>query len=113
MIIGSADTGNGMCNVFVRDNSGRIHGFQLPSIRASVTGDSLGQVASQTLTNIMATNQTATLPIFRPLIGIDKQEIIDRAKAIGTHDLSAQPYDDCCSFLLPKRVSIAARFTWC
>jgi len=42
MIIGSADTGNGMCNVFVRDNSGRIHGFQLPSIRASVTGDSLG-----------------------------------------------------------------------
>lgn len=66
---------------------------------ALVTGESLGQVASQTLRNIRVINQIATLPVLRPLIGIDKEEIIQKAREIGTYEISSQPYDDCCSFL--------------
>jgi thiamine biosynthesis protein ThiI len=51
------------------------------------------------LRNIRVINQVATLPILRPLIGIDKEEIIQKAKEIGTYEISSQPYDDCCSFL--------------
>ncbi len=68
-----------------------------------VTGESLGQVASQTLRNIRVIDEAASLPILRPLVSFDKSEIIDIARKIGTFDLSSAPYDDCCSFLLPKR----------
>lgn len=77
--------------------------------KALITGESLGQVASQTLLNIKVINQTAAMPIFRPLIGMDKEEIINKARKVGTYKISVQPYDDCCSFLLPKRVATAAK----
>lgn len=69
--------------------------------RALVTGDSLAQVASQTLDNLAAIDQAATMPILRPLIGTSKEAIIDEARRIGTFDISIQPFDDCCSFLMP------------
>lgn len=75
---------------------------------ALVTGDSLGQVASQTLTNLGTVNAVATLPVLRPLIGMDKQEIIDAARRIGTFDTSALPHDDCCSFLMPRAPATAS-----
>ncbi len=74
-------------------------------IPALVTGESVGQVASQTLKNIHVIAQTTTLPILRPLIGMDKAEIIEVAQAIGTFELSVQPYQDPCS-LHARRPSI-------
>jgi thiamine biosynthesis protein ThiI len=73
-----------------------------------VTGESLGQVASQTLENIAAIEDAVSLPILRPLIGHDKESIIREARRIGTYDLSVEPHDDCCSYLLPKRVETRA-----
>ncbi len=67
-----------------------------------VTGDSLGQVASQTPENIAVINQASTLPILRPLIGMDKLEITDQAKAIGSYDTSIEPDQDCCTLFVPK-----------
>ncbi|MFD8067061.1 tRNA sulfurtransferase [Streptomyces parvulus] len=72
---------------------------------AMVTGDSLGQVASQTPANMAAVDEAAALPVLRPLIGWDKQEIIDEAAAIGTAGISVLPDKDCCSLLAPPRVS--------
>jgi thiamine biosynthesis protein ThiI len=69
---------------------------------ALVTGESLGQVASQTLDNLAVIQQAATLPILRPLIGMDKQEIIDQARRIGTFDISSIPDQDCCQLFVPK-----------
>jgi tRNA uracil 4-sulfurtransferase len=69
---------------------------------ALVTGDSLGQVASQTLENIRTISAVTTLPIFRPLIGDDKEEIMRIAREIGTYDISIQPDQDCCSLFVPK-----------
>lgn len=66
---------------------------------ALVSGDSLGQVASQTLENLIAAEQAAELPVLRPLIGYDKQEIITVARRIGTYAISIQPYKDCCALL--------------
>ena len=71
--------------------------------KALVTGESLGQVSSQTLTNITTIEAAAAKPILRPLIGMDKQEIISLARAIGTYEVSIQPHDDCCSLLMPRR----------
>ncbi|MDO8880669.1 MAG: tRNA uracil 4-sulfurtransferase ThiI [Coriobacteriia bacterium] len=71
--------------------------------RALVTGESLGQVASQTLDNVAAVDAVATMPILRPLIGSDKQEIIDEACAIGTFELSTATDDDCCTLFMPRR----------
>ncbi len=68
---------------------------------ALVTGDSLGQVASQTLENIHTIDAASTLPILRPLIGMDKLEIINHARRIGTYATSIEPHDDCCSYLMP------------
>ncbi len=68
---------------------------------ALVTGESLGQVASQTIQNLRAVEAVATLPVLRPLISLDKPEIIDRARRIGTYETSILPHFDCCSFLLP------------
>ncbi len=70
---------------------------------AVITGESLGQVASQTLESITSTNSVATIPVFRPLIGFDKDEIIEISQKIGTFDMSILPYEDCCTIFLPKR----------
>ncbi len=69
---------------------------------ALVTGDSLGQVSSQTIGNIAALDSFSAKPIFRPLLGFNKIEIIDLAKKIGTHDISVIPHDDACSLFAPK-----------
>lgn len=76
---------------------------ELEGAKALVTGESLGQVASQTLDNITATNDVARIPVFRPLIGTDKIEIIERAQQIGTYDISAQTAPDCCTLFMPRR----------
>jgi tRNA uracil 4-sulfurtransferase len=70
--------------------------------KALVTGESLGQVASQTLDNIAAVDDAATLPVLRPLIGTDKLEIIAEARAIGTYELSTQEHADCCTLFMPR-----------
>ncbi len=69
---------------------------------ALVTGESLGQVASQTLENMAAVDAAATMPILRPLSGHDKQEIIAEARRIGTYELSIQPHADCCTLFMPR-----------
>ncbi|WP_448568378.1 tRNA uracil 4-sulfurtransferase ThiI [Thermus sp.] len=69
---------------------------------ALCTGDSLGQVASQTLENLYAVNQAATLPVFRPLIGMDKAEIVKEAQKIGTYPISILPDEECCTLFAPK-----------
>jgi thiamine biosynthesis protein ThiI len=71
--------------------------------QALVTGDSLGQVASQTIENIRTTDAALEgVEIFRPLIGMDKQEIMDEAKRIGTYEISARQYQDCCVLFEPR-----------
>ena len=74
---------------------------------AIVTGESLGQVASQTLAGISATEEASSFPVFRPLIGLDKEEIIKIARTIDTFDISIRPYEDCCTIFNPKRPSTA------
>lgn len=69
---------------------------------ALVTGESLGQVASQTLESIHAVNRVASVPVLRPLIGMDKAEIVDLARRIGTYEVSALPYEDCCTVFVPR-----------
>lgn len=69
---------------------------------ALVTGESVGQVASQTLPSLAATGAVVDLPILRPLIALDKEEIIARAKSIGTFDISIRPYEDCCTVFVPR-----------
>jgi thiamine biosynthesis protein ThiI len=70
---------------------------------ALVTGEAVGQVASQTLRNIRVINDVAHLPILRPLAGMDKEGTMAMAREIGTYDVSKEPFDDCCSFLAPRR----------
>ena len=70
---------------------------------ALITGESLGQVASQTIQNLRAVESVATMPVLRPLIGLDKPEIIAIARRMGTYKTSILPHFDCCSFLLPDR----------
>lgn len=69
---------------------------------ALVTGESLGQVASQTLENMAAVGAVATLPLLRPLVGTDKIEIIDEARRIGSYDVSAEAHQDCCTLFEPR-----------
>lgn len=69
---------------------------------ALITGESLGQVASQTMQALACTNMVATLPVFRPLIGMDKNEIITVSRKIGTFETSILPYEDCCTVFTPK-----------
>ncbi len=78
--------------------------------KALVTGESLGQVASQTLDNMAVIQQATRLPILRPLVGMDKQEIIDQARRIGTFDISSIPDQDCCQLFVPKHPATKARF---
>ena len=70
---------------------------------ALVTGESLGQVASQTIQNLRAVESVAMMPVLRPLIGLDKPEIINFARRIGTFETSILPHFDCCSFLMPDK----------
>jgi tRNA uracil 4-sulfurtransferase len=77
--------------------------------RALVTGENLGQVASQTLENLGVIEDAAELPVLRPLLTFDKSEIIARAQAIGTYELSIQPYDDCCTLFVPRHPATRAR----
>lgn len=67
-----------------------------------ITGESIGQVASQTMHSLMATNEVCTLPVYRPLIGFDKMDIVDIAEKIDTYETSIQPYEDCCTIFVAK-----------
>ena len=67
-----------------------------------ITGESIGQVASQTMQSLAATNDVCTLPVYRPLIGYDKREIVEIAEKIGTFETSIQPYEDCCTIFVAK-----------
>ena len=78
---------------------------------ALVTGESLAQVASQTLTNLRTIEAIADIPILRPLIGEDKAEIIEKAQRIGTFDVSTRPHQDCCSLFVPKHPATRASLT--
>ena len=69
---------------------------------ALVTGESIGQVASQTMQSLAATNEVCSMPVFRPLIGFDKQEIIDVAEKIDTYETSILPFEDCCTIFVAK-----------
>ena len=73
-----------------------------------ITGDSLAQVASQTLQNMAAVGAVTRMPLYRPLAGDDKLEILEIAKKIGTHDISAEPFHDCCPVFLPKAPALFA-----
>ena len=77
--------------------------------KALVTGESVGQVASQTLDNIAAIDEAAQLPILRPLVGMDKQEITEAAQALGTFGISTLPDQDCCQLFVPRSPAVAAR----
>jgi thiamine biosynthesis protein ThiI len=70
--------------------------------KSLITGESLGQVASQTMEGLGATNAVANIPVFRPLIGFDKTEIVEIAQRIGTFETSILPYEDCCTIFVPK-----------
>lgn len=67
-----------------------------------ITGESIGQVASQTVHSLAVTNAVCTLPVFRPLIGFDKQDIVDISLKIGTYETSIEPYEDCCTIFVAK-----------
>lgn len=70
--------------------------------RVLITGEALGQVASQTLESLCVTNDAVSMPVFRPLIGFDKDEIMELARKIGTYETSILPYEDCCTVFVPK-----------
>ena len=67
-----------------------------------ITGESIGQVASQTMQSLAATDAACTMPVFRPVIGFDKQEIVDVSEKIGTYETSVQPFEDCCTIFVEK-----------
>ncbi len=89
----------------------RIGSTLAASLRAKalVTGESLGQVASQTLDNLAVIEKAAPIPVLRPLLGMDKDEIIAQARAIGTYELSIQPDQDCCQLFIPPYPATRAR----
>ena len=70
--------------------------------QALITGESIGQVASQTMEALVCTDQVVDMPVFRPLIGMDKLEIMDIARKIGTYETSIQPFEDCCTVFTPR-----------
>lgn len=82
---------------------------ELEGAKALVTGESLGQVASQTLENIAVVNEMVSMPVLRPLIGSDKQEIMRRAEELGTYDISSQDAPDCCTLFMPRRPETHSR----
>lgn len=80
---------------------------------ALITGENLGQVASQTMPALACTDAAVGMPVFRPLIGLDKQEITDMAIRIGTYETSILPYEDCCAVLAPRRPATKPRLEAC
>lgn len=76
---------------------------------AIYTGESVGQVASQTLESMFTINNVTNMPVLRPLVGMDKEEIIAIAEKIGTFDISIRPYEDCCTLFLPSYPKIRPR----
>ena len=70
--------------------------------QALITGESIGQVASQTMEALVCTDEVVSMPVFRPCVGMDKSEIIERAEKIGTMETSSLPYEDCCTVFTPK-----------
>ena len=76
---------------------------------ALITGDSIGQVASQTLSNIRAISDVSDLPIIRPLSGLNKEDIVNKAEIISTYNISIEPYEDCCSFFVPPHPETKAK----
>lgn len=82
---------------------------ELENAKAIYTGEALGQVASQTIENITVVEESVKLPIMRPLIGFDKQEIIAKAQEIGTYEISILPHEDCCTLYVPKHPATKAR----
>ncbi|MFQ5881058.1 MAG: tRNA uracil 4-sulfurtransferase ThiI [Candidatus Methylomirabilales bacterium] len=80
----------------------------LEGAKALVTGESLGQVASQTLENLTVIEEAVKLPLLRPLIGMDKEEISEQAKEIGTYEVSIQPDQDCCTLFVPRHPATRA-----
>jgi len=92
--------------------AGEIAKKEKPACQGLVMGDSLGQVASQTLDNIKtiyAAAKPSGLPVLTPLLGMDKEEIVRKAKEIGTYETSIAPYLDCCSFVIGKHPATRAR----
>jgi tRNA uracil 4-sulfurtransferase len=75
---------------------------------AIVNGDSLGQVASQTLRNLVSVEAASEMPVFRPLLGMDKMEILALARRIGTYEISSEPFHDCCPVFLPRNPELSA-----
>lgn len=76
---------------------------------ALITGESLGQVASQTINAIDCTNKVVSIPVFRPLIGMDKEEIVEISRKINTFDISIMPYEDCCTVFTPRHPKLNPR----
>ncbi len=85
----------------IAESFARAHGYQ-----CLVTGESLGQVASQTIEGMTSSNAVVTLPVLRPLVGFDKEEIIARSRKIGTYETSILPFEDCCTVFLPEHPAI-------
>lgn len=77
--------------------------------KALVTGESLGQVASQTMDNMLVVNQSVSIPIYRPLVGFDKIEIINEAQKLGTFEISSQDAPDCCTLFMPRNPETHAK----
>jgi len=80
---------------------------------ALATGESIGQVASQTLESMVAINDVVRIPVLRPLISLDKEDIVVQARKIGTFDVSIRPYEDCCTVFLPKEPKTRPRISDC
>ena len=81
-------------------------------LKCLITGESLGQVASQTIEGMTSSNAVVTLPVLRPLVGFDKDEIIERSKAIGAFEISILPYEDCCTVFLPEHPAIKPKLSF-
>ena len=102
--------GTNACDSVSKDDGANRQQDRHPGkAKALVTGDSVGQVASQTLDNIRVVSAVSQLPILRPLIGDDKEEIITVAKRIGTFEVSIGADDDCCSMFVPKHPETNAK----
>jgi len=102
-----------LTTLFMRMGMMRIADLLARRIRANsiVTGESLGQVASQTAENMRLTQSESGLPVFRPLIGMDKEDTIRMAKKIGSYEISILPYEDCCVLFSPEHPMIKAQFS--
>ena len=91
----------GSCDSPHTAQAGRTKNLEL-ACKAIVTGESLGQVASQTIQALVVSDDVSTLPVLRPLIGMDKEEIVRVARHVGTFDTSILPYEDCCTVFTPR-----------